>query len=157
SLDCLIEALEQLPQQRRVAVYSAAGDRRDGDLIRQAAMLGDAFDRVILYEDPNCIRGRKDGEITALFRRGMAGTRRVREIGEVQGAVKARQAAVESARPGEVLPLHVDIVDETIDWMREYVAAGRGREIDFQEAAALGQPETAAAFASAGNGYAEHP
>src|SRR5262249_31132759 len=30
SLSCLIEVLGQLPHRRRTAVYSAAGDRRDG-------------------------------------------------------------------------------------------------------------------------------
>ena len=34
-------------------------------------MLGEAFDRVILYED-HSVRGRADGEIIRLIREGMA-------------------------------------------------------------------------------------
>ena len=45
ALEALIEAVELFPNHRRIAVYSAAGDRRDSDMIRQGEMLGDAFDQ----------------------------------------------------------------------------------------------------------------
>ena len=57
ALLALIEALEQFPHERRMCVYSAAGDRRDCDMVRQGELLGDAFDNVILYED-HYLRGR---------------------------------------------------------------------------------------------------
>jgi cyanophycin synthetase len=141
SLSCLLEALEQLPHPRRSAVYSAAGDRRDGDLIRQGELLGDAFDRVILYEEEHCVRGRRDGEIIALFRRGLSGRRRVKKIEEVQGAVRAVEVALESGRPGELLLVQVDRVDETVELVRRLLASGAAvREIDFREALAAARP-----------------
>ena len=57
ALAALIEALENFPPSRRTVVYSAAGDRRDCDMVRQGELLGHAFDRVILYED-HYLRGR---------------------------------------------------------------------------------------------------
>jgi cyanophycin synthetase len=141
SLSCLIEALEQLPHARRAAVYTAAGDRRDGDLLRQGELLGDAFDRVILYEEEHCARGRRDGEIIGLFRRGLSGRRRVKTIEEVRGAVRAVQVALESARPGELLLVQVDRVDETVELVRRLLASGAAvREIDFREALAAARP-----------------
>jgi cyanophycin synthetase len=138
SLSCLIDVVEQLPHSRRLVVYSAAGDRRDCDLIRQGELLGDAFDRVILYEEEHCIRGRKEGEIPRLLRQGLAGRRRVREIEEVKGAVKAAEFAMESVRPGELLLVQVDLVDETLDLLRRYLRSGvMAREIDLSEATAL--------------------
>src|SRR5262249_58674083 len=94
SLASLIEAFAPLPHKFRSAVYSAAGDRRDTDLIRQGELLGDAFDRVILFEEANCIRGRAWGEINAIFRKGLVGRRRVKHIEEVQGAIASLQHAL---------------------------------------------------------------
>ena len=44
-------------------------------------MLGEAFDRVILYED-HYTRGRPEGEIIRLLREGLASGKRVRQIDE---------------------------------------------------------------------------
>jgi UDP-N-acetylmuramyl tripeptide synthase len=135
SLASLIETFDALPHKFRTAVYSAAGDRRDIDLIRQGELLGDAFDRVILYEEENCIRGRAPGEINALFRRGLSDRGRVKHIEEVQGAIQALEYALEHARPGELLLIQVDLVDETIDLMHRYLESGSScRQIDFREA-----------------------
>lgn len=137
SLECLIEALAQFPHRRRTVVYSAAGDRRDCDLLRQAELLADAFDRVILYEDPNCIRGRKPKEISGIFRQGMAAGKRVRQIEEIDGAVKSVEVALASVRPGDLLLVQVDLVDETVELIRrQFTSQGEGREIDLQEALA---------------------
>jgi cyanophycin synthetase len=146
SLAALIEALGQMPHRRRTAVYSAAGDRRDSDLLRQGELLASAFDRVVLYEDPNCNRGRKDGEIIGVFRRGMERGPRVREIEEVPGAVRAVEHALNTARPGELVLAQVDLVDETIELVRRSLTeCGLAREIDFAAAMKLGRCEPALA------------
>ncbi|HEY7422958.1 MAG TPA: Mur ligase family protein [Gemmataceae bacterium] len=141
SLASLIETFEPLPHKFRSAVYSAAGDRRNTDMIRQGELLGDAFDRVILFEEENCIRGRPHGEINAIFRQGLAGRRRVKHVEEVQGAIAALEHALASARPGELLLIQVDLVDETMEMMRRYLESGVScRQIDFREAMSLTRP-----------------
>ena len=40
ALLALNEAIEKMPHRRRKIVYTAAGDRRDGDIIRQAKIIG---------------------------------------------------------------------------------------------------------------------
>ncbi|HTU19282.1 MAG TPA: Mur ligase family protein [Gemmataceae bacterium] len=141
SLASLIETFESLPHKFRSAVYSAAGDRRDVDLIRQGELLGDAFDRVVLYEEENCIRGRAPGEINALFRTGLDGRRRVKHIEEVQGAIAALEHALATARPGELLLVQVDLVDETIELMRRHLESGTScRQIDLREALTSSRP-----------------
>jgi cyanophycin synthetase len=137
SLACLIEVLNQMPHAWRLVVYTAAGDRRDGDLIRQGELLGDGFDRVILYEEEHCTRGREPGEIISLFRQGLEGRRRVRQIDEVRGAINAIQTTLAAARPGDLVLVQVDLVDETIELVRQLLAWGVGREIDFSEALRL--------------------
>ena len=51
ALVALGEALGQLPHERRSAVFTVAGDRRDCDIVRQGEILGDIFDEVSIYED----------------------------------------------------------------------------------------------------------
>lgn len=135
SLAWLLETFEPLPHKYRSAVYSAAGDRRDCDIIRQGELLGDAFDRVILYEEENCIRGRAWGEINAIFRKGLVGRRRVKQIEEVQGALAALEHALATVRPSELLLVQVDLVEETMELMQRYLGSGSFcRQIDFREA-----------------------
>jgi cyanophycin synthetase len=137
SLSCLIEAIDGLPTCRRLVVYSAAGDRRDQDLVRQGELLGHAFDHVILFEDISCSRGRPDGEIFRLFREGLAVGQRVRTIDDVPGALRSVEVALETVRPGELLMAQIDLVDATIEHMKSRLARGAARQITFREAHAL--------------------
>jgi cyanophycin synthetase len=126
SLACVVQALDNFPQRRRAAVYGAAGDRRDTDIVFQGELLGHSFDRVILFEDDNCIRGRKPGETFALFRQGLALGKRVVEIEEINSAFKAAQLALRSARPGDLVLVQVELVDETVEMVRQHIAALQG-------------------------------
>jgi cyanophycin synthetase len=144
SLACLLEAIGQFPHKRRLAVYSAAGDRRDCDLVRQGAMLGEAFDRVILFED-HYLRGRKQGEIMGLFRQGLATGKRVTDVQEIAGSVKAVETALAMARPDDLLVIQADTIDETVAFLRRYLASGKaGREISLSEALIIARPKMAA-------------
>jgi cyanophycin synthetase len=122
ALSAILEAFKNFPEGRRRAVYSSAGDRRDCDMIRQGQILGDAFDAVILYED-HYTRGRGEGEIMRLIRQGLVAGKRVREIEEIRGSLKAVEHALATAQPGEVLLVQADEIDETVEFMRRYVAA----------------------------------
>ena len=147
SLVALIDALNQFPHERRTAVYTCAGDRRDCDMIRQGELLGAAFDRVILYED-HYVRGRREGEIMGLLRTGLIGAKRVPEIQEVRGAVTAIETALRTVRPGELLMIQADTIDETVAFLQHYLAThADGREIDLREALAVGRPVAAEATA----------
>jgi len=122
ALAALIPVMDKFPHQRRTCVYSAAGDRRDCDMIRQGELLGNAFDQVILYED-HYLRGRAEGEIIRLFRSGAEKGKRVRQIDAIQGADAAVEFALRGAKPGDLLLVQADTVDETVCFIRRYVEA----------------------------------
>jgi cyanophycin synthetase len=123
SLAAVIEAIDKFPTPpRRTCVYSTAGDRRDIDIIRQGELLGAAFDRVILFED-HYLRGRAPGEIVGLFRKGLESASRTKEVIEVAGATGAAEAALRTAVPGELVLIQADTIDETVQWLRDYLAA----------------------------------
>ena len=126
ALAALVEAIEPLPHPRRSIVYSAAGDRRDDDMVRQGQILGDAFDRVFLYED-HYLRGRAPGEITALLRRGLAVGPRVREFHEHPETMKAVEASLRELQAGDLLIIQADDVDATIAFITELLPGRSSR------------------------------
>lgn len=128
ALSKLVEAIKHLPHIRRSVVYSAAGDRRNVDIIEQGKILGDHFDRVVLYED-TYLRGRKPGEIFALFQEGLIDGIRVKDVEEVRGGVAALQSGLEKCLPGDLLVIQPDSVDDAVDFLSTRLKESNGREI----------------------------
>ena len=120
ALDALIKAVETLPGNRRSVVYSTAGDRRNCDIERQGEQLGNHFDDVYVYEG-HYKRGRADGETIALFQSGLNRGTRAKNICTVEGALVAAETALNNLRPGDLLLLQADTVDETVDFLMDYV------------------------------------
>lgn len=121
AVQAVLQAMERFPANHRTAVFTAAGDRRDCDMIRQGQLLGDFFDRVILYED-HYKRGRPDGQIVGLLREGLNAASRVKEVLEVRAFLKAVDAGLATLRPGDLLLVQADTIDETVDYIRQYLA-----------------------------------
>jgi cyanophycin synthetase len=136
ALLAMVEALGGFPHRRRIAVYSAAGDRRDIDMIRQGEILGAAFDQVILYED-HYVRRRLPGEIMALFHQGLGAGGRVAEVQAIHGWQNAVEAALWAAQPGDLLLIQADRIDETVAFVRDRLAADQARrELPISQAGA---------------------
>jgi len=120
ALLALGDAIAQFPHDRRSIVFSVAGDRRDEDIVRQGAIVGDLFDSVVLYEG-ECNRGRSDGETVALVRRGLAQGSRVAETVETRGEHKALATALRGLRPGDLLVVQADAVEKTIAFVENFL------------------------------------
>ena len=116
ALLALVDAIRRMPHRRRSIVYTAAGDRRDSDIIEQAKIIGTHFDEVFLYED-QCTRGRADGEVVRLMRLGLRDTLRAKRIHETRGERTAIEGALESLERGDLLLCQVDQVEEALGWI----------------------------------------
>ena len=125
AIAALVEAVERFPNPTRVAVFSADGDRPDESILRQGALIGSAFDRVVLYDEPARRRGRAAGEIPALLRQGLAGASRTKEIVEAQGEIAAIEAALQTLRPGELVLIQVDAVEEGLALARKHLGVAK--------------------------------
>jgi cyanophycin synthetase len=113
ALDALISAIQNFPHRACAAVFSAEGDRRDQDILRQAKLLGTAFDRVFLCE----IDGGQDrppGEVLQLLRRGLAGAPRTQEIQEVPDWGTAVDQAWKQLNRGELLVVQTSTIPRTV-------------------------------------------
>ena len=121
AIQALVQAIEALPAKRRAVVISGAGDRRDVDIVRQTEILGDAFDDVILYQDA-CQRGRADGEVLALLRRGLGQAKRTSFVDEIHGEFLAIDKAFARLEPGDLCLVLVDQVEEALEHIARRVA-----------------------------------
>ena len=124
ALVALIDAISRMPHDRRLVVYTAAGDRRDVDIIRQAEIIGNGFDHVIIYED-KCTRGRPDGEVVSLMHRGLARRTRAAEIIEPRGEQHAIETGLRMLLPGDLILVQIDQVDPSLAFIEQFLAANR--------------------------------
>lgn len=123
ALVALVEAIAAFPSRNRSAVFTVAGDRSDESILQQAALLGDAFDHVLIYESPDCRRGRVEGEIFGLLRHGLARGGRITQVTELESEFAAIEAALLGLRPGDLAWVQVDTVEAALDYSRELIAA----------------------------------
>ena len=119
----LVQAVQAMPATRRSVVISGAGDRRDQDIRQQTEILGGAFDEVVLYED-QCQRGRKDGEVIALLREGLANASRTTSVSEIHGEFLAIDTAMDKLQAGELCLILVDQVAEALAYIANKVKGG---------------------------------
>lgn len=149
SLERICGSLVKFPHPRRTAVYSAAGDRRDEDLIAQGRLLAGAFDRVVIYEDAY-IRGREPGEITRLItqgiREGMSPGKPVRIEAGGDWATSA-STVLDAVTKGDLVLLQADTIEQTISWLSARYGS-RLKEAAFDDLAGTAPPSAPAGPAS---------
>ncbi|MCY1170127.1 Cyanophycin synthetase [compost metagenome] len=126
ALVAAVDAMPITPGQRRSVVISGAGDRRDSDITGQTAILGDAFDDVILYQDA-AQRGRADGEVMALLREGLNNASRTSHIEEIRGEFLAIDTALARLNPGDLCLVLVDQVQEALDHLAAHVKQAKDK------------------------------
>jgi cyanophycin synthetase len=123
AMRALVGAIDGIPAKRRSVVISGAGDRRDEDIRDQTAILGEAFDDFILYQDA-CQRGREDGEVLGLLREGLSKAQRVQRVDEIRGEFAAIDTALDRLNPGDLCLVLVDQVEEALAHLAQRCAAG---------------------------------
>jgi cyanophycin synthetase len=134
ALEALVEALDQFGARRRTAVFTAEGDRRDQDIVRQAEILGHAFDSVYLYEYKD-LRGRTPGVISTLLREGLALGRRVSEVASVRSD-QAIDVALRALQPGDLVLIQADVLE-----IEETLAAVQRRLSELAARGACNEPD----------------
>ena len=126
AMRALVAAFNALPAQantKRTVVISGAGDRRDEDIRQQTAILGQAFDNVVIYEDA-CQRGRAAGEVMALLRAGLQGASRTTHVEEIQGEFIAIDRGLALLQPGDQCLVLVDQVEEALAHLQNRMIQG---------------------------------
>ncbi|MBQ5942135.1 MULTISPECIES: cyanophycin synthetase [unclassified Massilia] len=121
AIAALSSAVQGMPAKRRSVVISGAGDRRDQDITQQTEILGKVFDDVLLYQD-QCQRGRADGEVLALLRKGLIGATRTSHVEEINGEFVAIDRALSRLEAGDLCLILIDQVDEALAHIAKRIA-----------------------------------
>jgi cyanophycin synthetase len=106
ALSALVDSLPAFPHRRRCLVFAPPSDRRDADVLAMGRTIGDIFNRVILY--------RGEDALSALLRRGIDAGQRLPEIRTTPGELAAIESALTDLRPGDLLVIGVDSIDEAL-------------------------------------------
>jgi cyanophycin synthetase len=138
ALLALTDAIRGMRHRRRKVVYTAAGDRRDEDIVRQAEILGSFFHEIYVYED-QCTRGRADGEVIRLMREGFVRATGTPRIVHLNGELRAIGAAIASLEPGDLLLCQVDQVELALEFV-----TGLFRQAESRSVSSLAQIAAAA-------------
>ncbi len=128
AIHALVQAVGNIPANKRVVVISGAGDRRDQDIRDQTHILGAAFDEVLLYEDA-CQRGRSDGEVMQLLRQGLNGATRTQHVQEIHGEFIAIDTALARLSSGDLCLILVDQVEASLAYIAQQVNASQASAI----------------------------
>jgi len=114
AIEALVPAIQSIQANKRIVVISGAGDRRDEDISRQTEILGEVFDDAILYQD-QCQRGREDGEVLALLRKGLENVSKTKNVEEIRGEFLAIDTALNKLQAGDLCLILIDQVQEALD------------------------------------------
>jgi len=104
----LLDFVAASPAERRMALISVPGDRRDEDL-REIGALAARMDYVIFKEHEHYRRGRPPGESARLLAEGLLATGFPRDrVAMFEGEPEAVAHALERAGPGTVVAITAD-------------------------------------------------
>lgn len=117
ALAALVEALAAFPHRRRSFVFTPS-NRRDVDVLAMGRIIGDGFDRVLLYLDENGADGSAAGALSAVLRRGIEAGTRHPEITETHGELTTIDVALSELRAGDLLVLGVDAIEEALTFVQ---------------------------------------
>jgi cyanophycin synthetase len=122
ALRAIQAAWRALAPRSAIGVIAAPGDRRDADIQELAAIAADTFDMILVREDED-LRGRAEGEVAGLIAHTIEQQRPSLPVRIILDEAEAVDAALETARPNDVVVLLIDKVMETLDQVRTFQAA----------------------------------
>ena len=120
-----LNACRKLGGERLVGVIGMPGDRQDCAIRATGALCADLFDRIYIKEDED-LRGRKPGEVAALFHSAVleAGCPED-QVSVILQELKALKAAVSEARGGDLIVVFY----EHMEPLREYLESAGARSM----------------------------
>jgi cyanophycin synthetase len=117
ALRAIQAAIGQMQPRRTIGVVAAPGDRRDADIQELAVVAAHTFDWVIVREDDD-LRGREPGEVAHLIADTIARAKPSLPLSIITDEAESVDQALEMARPGDLVVVFVDRVDETIEQVK---------------------------------------
>lgn len=110
-------AVQQMRPRRTIGLIASPGDRRDVDIQELALVAANTFDWIIVRED-DALRGRERGEVAHLIAETIHRARPSLPATIIIDEAEAVQQALDMARPGDLVVVFIDRVDETTEQVK---------------------------------------
>lgn len=133
----VIEAAKKLGAMRLVGVIGVPGDRSDENAINIGKIAGEGFEHIYIKEDRD-LRGRSPGEIARLLELGAISAGKSRDCIEIiLSEVDALKAAMDAGRPGDLIVIFYEKLDEVLDVIKKYPSEKAKGKNQIQERSAV--------------------
>ena len=109
ALEALEPLVRGLGQQRKIAVSTAPGNRRDEDLVALGGQLAKMCDALFVYETD--ARGREEGETAGLIHKGASASGHDCDVQIIMSEEEAVARSITEAKTGDFLLLLVDDIE----------------------------------------------
>ena len=111
--------INKLSYEKRTAVLSGVGDRRDEDLREVGKICADIFDKIIIRRG-DYLRGRTEDEVYQLLREGISESGKNPDVEIINESKDAIFNAFDSAVKGELVVVLADTVSKDIEFVNQY-------------------------------------
>jgi cyanophycin synthetase len=108
-------------QEYKLGVVDAAGDRTDEDIIQLGKIAAETYDEIYLYEGFD-LRGRKEGEIVSLLKKGVISTGFADEkVSVFQNPEKAWINALKQGKNGKLIVILSGRSEKTLEVIKNFI------------------------------------
>ena len=111
--------INKLSYEKRTAVLSGVGDRRDKDLREIGRLCANIFDKIIIRRG-NYLRGRTEDEVYKLLQEGIKESDKNPDVEIIKESKEAIFNAFDNAVKGELVVILADTVSKDIDIVNQY-------------------------------------
>jgi cyanophycin synthetase len=111
--------INKLSYEKRTAVLSGVGDRRDEDLHEVGRLCAETFDKIIIRRG-DYLRGRNEEEVFKLLQEGIKESGKKPDVEIIHESGDAIFNAFDNAVKGELVVILADTVSKDIEYVNQY-------------------------------------
>ncbi|MBA2493875.1 MAG: cyanophycin synthetase [Acidobacteria bacterium] len=111
--------INKLSYEKRTAILSGVGDRRDEDLCEIGRLCAETFDKIIIRRG-DYLRGRTEDEVFKLLQEGIVKSGKKLDVEIIHESEEAIINAFDNAGKGELVVILADTVSKDIDYVNQY-------------------------------------
>lgn len=129
-VEALSKFVEKLPNKIKTGIIGGTGDRRDEDIRSLGKAAARMLTNIIIREDES-LRGRNEGEITALVQEGIKSEKPDMPVKIIEDEEKAINFALKNAKKNELLIILPDKISRALEIINTY--RDKKNEVTFEQ------------------------
>jgi cyanophycin synthetase len=117
----VLEGVKNIKQKRLIGVIGVPGDRLDSNINEVGKISGNYFDYIYIKEDHDK-RGRKNGEVAELLKKGVAASKfNPENIKIILNEVEALESAIDNSSAGDVIVVFFEKYEPLVELVKKKI------------------------------------